>query len=110
MSKEDDDMLKDHVMRIAKDLTDGFDGELNEDGEEMTGFDYLNDALDINYTINSDRSYKGGRVLVAFGGPNIWIDTIHMEVQGYWWGSQASVPFRDNVGLDDALEELYSCQ
>ena len=57
-----------------------------EDENGPNGFDYLTDALDINYIINGDKTYKGARILVAFGGPNIWIDTFNQQVEGYWWG------------------------
>ena len=76
----------------------------------ISGFDYLNDALDIEYTIGSDGSYRGARVLVTFGGPNIWVDTLHNRVEGHWWSESASVGFVDNIGLDDALRELWGCR
>lgn len=83
--------------------------ELNEEGEETSAYDYLEDALDINWILNSDRSYKGARILVAFGGPNIWIDTTTNTVEGYWWGDKYSARFDDQIGLDEALEELFAC-
>ena len=102
-----DSRLQDHVNSIAKNLTAGFGEELTEDGQPISGYDYLSDALDINYIINNDRTYKGGRVLVAFGGPNIWVDTARGIVEGFWWGSYAKAEFQDNIGLDEALEETY---
>lgn len=78
---------------------------------QMSGFDYLQDALDIEYRVGSDRkTYKSGEVLVAFGGPNIWIDTGSKEVIGAWWGDSCRVSYaEDNLGLDDALQELFNC-
>ena len=46
---------------------------------------------------------------MAFGGPNIWINTQSNEVEGYWWLDKANALFTDNMGLNDYLEELYSC-
>lgn len=76
----------------------------------ISGFDYLRDALDIEYIIGSDGGYRGARVLVTFGGPNIWIDTQNNRVEGHWWSDSASVGFVDNIGLDDALCELWECK
>lgn len=101
--------LQDHVQSIADTLTNGFGDELNCDGEPMSAFDYLQDALDIEYVVNGKRDYLGARVLVAFGGPNIWINTRTNTVEGYWWGDKATATFTDNVGLDDALSEIFSC-
>lgn len=109
MTTEDMQRLQKHVDSIAKELTEGFDDELNDDGQEFSAFDYLQDALDIHWILNNDRTYRGARVLVAFGGPNIWIDTNTGLVEGYWWGDYAKASFTDNIGLDDALEELFNC-
>ena len=110
MTIETETRLQDHVQEIARRLTEGFDSaDLNGDGEELTAFDYLQDALDIEYIVNSKREYLGARVLVAFGGPNIWINTRTKKVEGYWWNELASASFDDGIGLDDALETLWSC-
>lgn len=109
MSTKDQDMLQNHVNSIAKTLTDGFGDELNDDDEPFSAFDYLQDSLDIHWVLNNDRTYRGARVLVAFGGPNIWVDTNTGLVEGYWWGDYAKASFTDNIGLDDTLEELFSC-
>mgnify|MGYP006284150447 CR=1 FL=1 len=109
MSNQDQEMLQKHVNSIAKTLSEGFGDELNNDDEPMSAFDYLQDALDINWILNNDRTYRGARVLVAFGGPNIWVDTNTGLVEGYWWGDYAKASFDDNIGLDDALSELFNC-
>lgn len=103
--------LQNHVSSIAATLTEGFpDDEVNSDGEPMSAFDYLQDALDIEYIVNGKGDYLGARVLVAFGGPNIWVDTRRGIVEGAWWGDYATASFRDNIGLDEALEELWNCR
>lgn len=103
--------LKSHVQSIADKLSCGFgDDDLNYDGEEMSAFDYLQDALDIEYIVNGKGEYLGARVLVAFGGPNIWINTRTGTVEGAWWSDRAEASFKDNIGLDEALEELWNCR
>lgn len=104
--------LKSHVQSIADNLTAGVDAfaEYAQDGEEFSAFDYLQDALDIEYIVSKDGEYRGARVLVAFGGPNIWVDTKRGVVDGAWWGDSATATFTDNIGLDEALEELWNCR
>jgi hypothetical protein len=80
----------------------------NETGE-MSGFDYLSDALDIEYIVSGDRKYLGARVLVCFGGPNVWINTRTNRVDGHWWGGEFSQSYTDNIGLDESLQELWEC-
>jgi hypothetical protein len=101
--------LQQHVQQIADTLSTGLEG-LNADLEPMSAFDYLADALDIEYIVNSKSEYLGARVLVAFGGPNIWINTRTGVVEGAWWADRADASFTDNIGLDDALSELWACR
>lgn len=110
MSTQDQDRLKDHVNSIAQSLTEGFGDERNIDDEPMSAYDYLEDALDIEYIVNSKAEYLGARILVAFGGPNIWVDTRKSIVEGYWWGDYAKQSFEDSIGLNEALEELWNCR
>lgn len=124
--------VRDHVEYIADELSRGTDANWcrewhenncstwdNMDGDESldehlewcderpSAGDYLEDALDIEYVVGQDKTYRGARVLVTFGGPNIWIDTQHNWVEGYWWGDEWTSGYVDNLGLDDYLEELY---
>jgi hypothetical protein len=106
--------IKDHVQQIANNLSIPPMDEWNEGRDvesegEFSAFDYLQDALDIEYIVNTKREFLGARVLVAFGGPNIWINTRTNTVEGAWWGDSATASFTDTLGLNDALEELYNC-
>ena len=87
-----------------------YEGGTNDDGDEINGFNYLEDVLDINYITQRDKTYKGSRILVAFGGPNIWIDTLDQQVEGYWGTDKVFQWYpEDNIGLDDACEESFNC-
>ena len=113
--------LKEHVEHIVYTIENGLsyedagqEEEAIELGLEITdsisGFDYLTDALDIQYIVNSNKEYLGARVLVAFGGPNIWIDTLNNRVEGAWWSDKATVYYNhDLMDIDDALRELWEC-
>jgi len=109
------EQIKSHVMSIINDLNNGFDGYGSEDeyGDYQDAFKYLEGVLDINWVLNSDRTLKGARLLVAFGGPNIWIDTVNGTVEGAWWGDSYSDSYNTDSEfareLDDALGELYAC-
>lgn len=109
MANTDQELLN-HVRSIADSITNPPEPKENEYGEiEGDAMDWLSDALDIEYIVSSKKEYLGARVLVAFGGPNIWVNTRTKTVEGYWWGNSAFASFEDNLGLDDALSELFSC-
>jgi len=113
--------LKEHVEHIVYTIENGLsyedagqEEEAQERGLEVTdpidGMDYLMDALDIQFIVNGNKEYLGARVLVAFGGPNIWIDTLNNRVEGAWWRDKATVYYdRDCMDIDDALRELWEC-
>ena len=76
----------------------------------LSGFDYIADVLDINWILDSNREFKGARLLVAFGGPNIWIDTAKQTVEGHWWGDSYTASYsRDEMDIEDACSEWFNC-
>lgn len=83
-------------------------GDLNE-GDELTALDWLEDALDIQYTVGSQRNYIGARVLIAFGGPNAWVNTVTGYLEVAWWSAPThrKLPIEFLQQLDAALEELW---
>ena len=91
--------LRDQCKRIAEDITAG-----EEDAHK-----WMEDVYDIEWITYQDKSYKGARLLVAGGGPNIWVNLQTNIVQGYWWGDYFEYGFVDNIGLNDYLEEIYVC-
>lgn len=105
--------MKSQVDDIVKAIETGeydFDKEVAEDYgyDEPCAAHYLQDILDFNYIINRDKTYRGARILVAFGGPNIWINTLDKQVAAYWGGDKyIQSYFEDKLGLDDYMEEEY---
>lgn len=87
-------------------LTDRTDDDQSID--DIGAYEYLADVLDIEYVVNSKHEYLGARVLVAFGGPNIWINTRTNQVEGYWEDTCIR-HFDDNMGIDDVLREYWEC-
>jgi hypothetical protein len=104
--------LKNHVQNIVNNIENGLDSIEREDEGQfpMDGLEYLSDVLDIEYIANGNREVLGARILVAFGGPNIWINTRTKQVEGYWWGESCIMSYeRDEIGLDDAIETIWNC-
>ena len=105
--------LFDMCLRLAREIQDeSFSSQLNEDGESKTAYDWLDErSLDIEYVVSRKGEYLGASILVAFGGPNIWINTRWKTVNGAWGSDQAEVSYyEDAIGLDDACEELWNCR
>ena len=72
-----------------------------------TAADWMADTYDIRYLVNSRKEYLGAEIMVAGGGPTIWVDTWDKEVKGYWGADRVNIMFADNLGLDDYCEDMY---
>ena len=102
--------------KIADDITEkaitrynGYETDHDEDDEGTLASRFMDDTYDIRYLVDSNKRFLGAEILVAGGGPTIWVDTFDKLVKGYWGGDRVNEPFIDNIGLDDYLEEMYGC-
>jgi hypothetical protein len=95
-----EEQLRRMCTEIAEEISDG-----KEDVHK-----WMEGVYDIEWVTHNDHSYKGARLLVAGGGPTVWVNLQGLTVDGYWWGDTCKVPFADNLGLDEYLEELHSCR
>ncbi len=81
------------------------------DLEQLSMWDYFSDILDVNWILNSKREYKACRLLVAFGGPNIYVDTLSGYVELYWWTDTARYKLRSDTlcAIDEWAEVWFKC-
>lgn len=82
-----------------------------DDLDEVNIYDYFGDNIfDIEYTINSDLEYVGARIMIACGGPNIYINTNSKRVELYWWGNSAYAALSDRAvdAIDAYFEDVYN--
>ena len=86
------------VKNYALDITEGKPG---------TAYEYMNDVYDIEWITHQNHSYKAARLLVAGGGPNIWVNLQTNTVDGYWASDKFSWGFQDAIGLDEYLQEKH---
>ena len=106
-----EEQLRRMCKSIANSISEPREITDEETGEKRTetASDWMEGTYDIRYLVDREKRYMGAEILVAGGGPTIWVDLFDQEVQGYWGGDRVNVPFSDNLGLDDYCEELYGC-
>ena len=82
-----------------------------DDLEQYTLYDYFEDVYDIEYTVDGQKEYKAVRLMVACGGPNIYINTRTGNVELYWWTDRAEYPLDSDVveEIDAIYEEYFNC-
>ena len=91
--------LRRNCKSIAMDITNG-----KEDASKC-----MEGVYDIRYLVDREKRYLGAMLMVAGGGPTIWVNTWTSEVEGSWGGDKCTHYFQDNIGLDDYNEEMYNC-
>ena len=94
------EQLERMVKNIALDITDE-----NNTMKQLESF--IDGVYDIEWITHQDHSYKAARLLVAGGGPNIWVNLQTCTVDGYWASDKFSWSFQDNIGLDEYLQEMH---
>ena len=105
-AKEDGCLYREgvYIMPDGKEIADN-------DLEIATIGDYFSDFYDVDYIVDSNKHYKACRVLVAFGGPNIYIDTWEKQVQLFLWSNTATADVPDELceQIDEFFETIYNC-
>ena len=93
-----------YIMPDGKEIADN-------DIEIATIGDYFNDFYDIDDIVDSNKKYEACRVVGAFGGPNICIDTWMKRVMLSWWGEYAKAYIPDDLceQIDEFFKTLYEC-
>ena len=104
---------EEQLRRMCKSIANGIsepeeitDEETGEKRTESAG-DWMEGVYDIRYIVDREKRYFSAELLVAGGGPTIWVNLNTMEVEGYWGGDRVTHPFRDSLDLDGYCEEMY---
>ena len=103
--KKKSETCEQQLRRMVRDIADS----ITHPGDEDNAAKWMEDTYDIRYLVDSRKEYMGAELMVAGGGPVIWVDTWRGQVKGWWGGDKVIENFADNLGLDDYCEELYGC-
>ena len=68
---------------------------------------WMEGTYDIRSLVDGQKRFLGAEILVAGGGPTIWVDTFREQVTGWWGTDKVQIYFQDNLGLNDYCEEIY---
>ena len=95
---------------IAQDITDAKQQDyVDQPRKEITASEWMEHVYDIRYIVDREKRYMGAELMVAGGGPTIWVNLYTKEVEGYWGTDRVQWAFQDNLGLDEYCEEMYGC-
>ena len=97
---------EEQLRRMCKNIAE----EISDENNTMKQLEaFMDGVYDMRYIVDHQKRYLGCELMVAGGGPTIWVNTWTKEVEGYWGGDRVTWFFQDNLGLDDYCEEMYNC-
>ena len=120
MSYEEDfqKQFQKRVQSIADTLEEIKDYDFYEqidEGTDEEGNWYFEDTYNIDYIWRMGYGLIGVRVMIACGGPNIWVDTFERTIHGYWGCNEAiahlTIDCCDKIEAAfeaDAAERIYN--
>ncbi|MFR4815474.1 hypothetical protein [Peptoniphilus sp.] len=103
----------DYLMEVYNAYVRGEDEDFYEENDIEELWDYITDSYDLEYTKTLQGDFRGCRLAIALGGPNIYIDTQENRLEGYWGGTKFYKEFDSWEvcnEIDDIVEELVSYQ
>ena len=66
--------------------------------------------LDIEYRLDAQNRLKSVELTLAYGGPNIYLDTAACEIKGYWSDTYTVVVSKHDCDqIAEYCGELHSC-
>ena len=95
-----------YAKHVAEELETYYNGTANEEGEEVSLYDYFADVLDYEAILTSNRTVKAVRLYVTLGGPTCWIDTEEHAVICHWGTDHAK--YAIDWDLCDKIEEIIA--
>ena len=71
---------------------------------------YIDNVLDIEFTVDAARRFISARLYITIGGPSVWIDTRTRAISGVWGLERATVYSNSDalVILASYAEEDYN--
>lgn len=81
------------------------------DADAVTIVDYIDDnALDWDYIVSRNGRYNGVRIMIACGGPNIYINTFRRQLELCWWSETEACPLESHIAdaIDEYMEDYFN--
>lgn len=87
--------------------------ECGEETEIQSIYDFFTDIYNTKFRVSSKDADEVESVsfMVAYGGPNIYIDTAERKVLLYWWTESGEAWLDDDVveAVNEFANELWNC-
>ena len=108
-AKRKSETCEEQLRRMCKSIADGITNPVISNDEQEDGSveqhggasEWMEGVYDVRYLVDREKEYMGAMLLVAGGGPTIWVNTWTKEVEGYWGGDRVTWAFQDNLAFPE---------
>ena len=102
---------REYAKRVAAEIEAIYNGT-TDDGERMSLYDYVADALDFEVILTSMKTVKSVRLYVTLGGPTCYVDTELHAVVCAWGGDRAEYALDWDAcdGLENIIAEYMEME
>ena len=71
--------------------------------------EYLEDVYNVDVTCSLSKEYRGASICIAYGGPNIYIDTMTHRLELYWGSDTEYLWLEDDIinEVNDIIESWF---
>ena len=113
--KKKRETCEEQLVRMCESIADSITNPVISNDEQEDGSveqhggasEWMEDVYDIRYIVDREKRYYSAELMVAGGGPTIWVNLNTGYVEGFWGRDKVEEPFTDNLGLDDYCQEMY---
>ena len=105
MLNQESETCEEKLQRMVKSIAE----DISNSNEIGGAYDWREktEVYSIEWITTQDHNYKAARLMVAGGGPNIWINLQTYQVEGYWGADKCVWGFHDSIGLNDHYREEF---
>jgi hypothetical protein len=100
---------KEYAQNVAEEIEAIYNStteEENDDGEKMSLYDYVANALDFSAIVSSQKTVDFVRLYITLGGPTCYVDTELHAVVCAWGGDREEYPL--SWDACDELEDIIA--
>ena len=81
-AKRKEETCEEQLRRMCKNIADDISND-SHDGGISGASRWMEGVYDVRYLVDSEKKYLGCELMVAGGGPTIWVNTWSGYVEGY---------------------------
>ena len=99
------DKIHEMLQSIVDDLNEKYSVMSDYDDILNSFYTYVTDVLDVEYRVDRQHRVRSVKLCLAFGGPNIYLDTAESNIRLHWGATTEECWI--STEICEAINEIY---